>query len=200
MRITRQQAEQNRRKVVEAADTLFREKGFEAVTVADLMRAAGLSHGGFYNHFDSKAALEAAVVGQACAGAAERLAARTQGGAPSARRDALARYIESYVSSAMRDAPAPFCAMLAYGADIPRSAPPTRAAFAAGLGAYLDRFAAALAPEDPESAHARAARAFSTMIGALILARATASADPTLSDEILAAARDGLDETGAGEG
>ena len=58
MRISREQAERNRRKVVEAADRLFREKGFDQVAVADLMRAAGLTHGGFYNHFESKTALE----------------------------------------------------------------------------------------------------------------------------------------------
>ena len=198
MRITRQQAEQNRSKVVEAADALFREKGFESVAVADLMRAAGLSHGGFYNHFESKADLEAEVVRQACATSAERLARKTRGRSAAERRAALARYVDAYVSAAMRDAPAPFCAMLAYGADMPRSAPPTRAAFAAGLDAYLDQFASALGQPNAEEARAQAIRAFSTMVGALVLARATASADAALSDEILAAANAAFSDKDAG--
>lgn len=192
MRITRQQAEDNRRKVVRSADALFRQKGFEAVAVADFMRAAGLSHGGFYNHFDSKADLEAAVVRQACAASAERLARKTAGDDAAARRAALATYVEAYVSAAMRDAPAPFCAMLAYGAEMPRSPAQTRAAFAAGLDAYLDAFAGALGGADAPDARAQAIRVFSAMVGALVLARAAAAPDPTLSDEILAAARTAL--------
>lgn len=189
MRITRQQAEQNRRMMLQAADALFREKGFGAVAVADLMRAAGLSHGGFYNHFKSKGELEAEVVRQACAASAERLAHKTREDDPIARRVALARYVEAYVSPAMRDAPAPYCAMLAYGADMPRSAPETREAFAAGLGAYLDAFAAALDAGDGKGDRTQAIRVFSSMVGALVLARATAAADAPLSDEILEAAR-----------
>ena len=64
MRITKDQAAENRARVVDAAAKLFREKGFDAVGVAELMRAAGMTHGGFYNHFASKEAVEAAACEQ----------------------------------------------------------------------------------------------------------------------------------------
>jgi TetR/AcrR family transcriptional repressor of nem operon len=189
MRITREQSQENRRKVIETADLLFREKGFEQVAVADLMRAAGMTHGGFYNHFESKAALEAAAVAHACARSAARASAVAA--APD-RRAALTRFLDGYLSPAMRDAPAPRCAMLAYGADMPRHDAATRQAFADGLEVYLDNFAAALAPPDATPNRVQAISVFASMVGALVLARATADANPDLSDEILGSVRAGL--------
>lgn len=189
MRISREQAERNRRKVVEAADRLFREKGFDQVAVADLMRAAGLTHGGFYNHFESKTALETEAVAHACARSAAR--ARAVAETPD-RRAALTQFLDGYLSPAMRDAPAPRCALLAYGADMPRHDAATRQAFADGLDAYLDNFAAALAAPDAAPDRAQAISAFASMVGSLVLARATKDANPDLSDEILKAARAGL--------
>ena len=75
MRITKQQADENKTRVVETAARLFREKGFDGISVAELMHAAGMTHGGFYNHFGSKQDLEAA----ACAHVFEKSVARDRG-------------------------------------------------------------------------------------------------------------------------
>ena len=62
MKVSREQAAQNRERILDAAAQLFRERGFEGIGVADLMKEAGLTHGGFYGHFSSKEDL----IAQAC--------------------------------------------------------------------------------------------------------------------------------------
>src|SRR5579863_7897622 len=98
MRITKQQAEENRARVVATAARLFREKGFEGVAVADLMHAAGLTHGGFYNHFESKDELAAeacARIFEGAVAAVERIAAIENA---SERAAALDTYKRGYLS------------------------------------------------------------------------------------------------------
>jgi TetR/AcrR family transcriptional repressor of nem operon len=200
LRITKEQAAENRARVVDAATNLFREKGFDAVGVAELMRAAGMTHGGFYNHFESKEALEAA----ACEGVFAKSVAKVQAIAEIAdaedRRRAFEDYRSRYVSLAARDATAPSCPMVAFAGDVSRQSAEVREAYAAGLRAYLDAFERAGDPgEEREAARRRAIRQFSALVGALTLARSVAAADPDLSDEILAAARLGDPEiTGSG--
>src|ERR1700733_4205946 len=191
MRITKQQAEDNRARVVETASRLFREKGFEGVAVADLMHAAGLTHGGFYNHFDSKDELAA----QACArifdgsvAAIERIAAIED---RSERTAALDAYKRRYLSERSRDAPAARCPMVAFGTDVSRQHGPVRHAYADGLRRYLDAFTRALGGRKPphrKAAREQAIATLATLAGALSLARSVAEADPDLSNEILAAA------------
>ena len=187
MRITKEQAAENRARVVDAATNLFREKGFDAVGVAELMRAAGMTHGGFYNHFESKEALEAA----ACEGVFAKSVAKVQAIAeiPDAedRRRTFEDYRSRYVSPAARDASAPGCPMVAFAGDVSRQSAEVREAYAAGLRAYLDAFARAGEPGAAD--RRRAIKQFSELVGALTLARSVAAADPELSDEILAAAR-----------
>src|SRR5271170_5720247 len=190
VRITKEQAAENRARVVDAATELFREKGFDAVGVAELMRAAGMTHGGFYNHFESKEALEAA----ACEGVFAKSVAKVLAIAeiPDAedRRRAFEDYRSRYVSPAARDATAPSCPMVAFAGDVSRQSAEVREAYAAGLRAYLDAFARAAASGDGrEAGRGRAMRQFYELVGALTLARSVAAADPELSDEILAAAR-----------
>ena len=180
MRITRQQAEANKARMVEAAAALFREKGFDGVSVADLMRAAGLTHGGFYNHFDSKEALEAA----ACEAVFARSVAKMEAVADAEDRErAFEDYRRRYVSREARDAPAASCPMVAFAGDVSRQSAPVRDAYAEGLRAYLDAFARASGEEERRAA----IRRFCELVGALTLARSVAAADPELSDEILAA-------------
>jgi TetR/AcrR family transcriptional repressor of nem operon len=187
MRITKEQAAENRARVVDAATNLFREKGFDAVGVAELMRAAGMTHGGFYNHFESKEALEAAD----CEGVFAKSVAKVQAIAeiPDAedRRRTFEDYRSRYVSPAARDASAPSCPMVAFAGDVSRQPAEVREAYAVGLRAYLDSFARAGEPGAAD--RRRAIRQFSALVGALTLARSVAAADPELSDEILAAAR-----------
>src|SRR6201996_3837308 len=133
MRITKQQAEDNRARVVETAARLFREKGFEGVGVADLMHAAGLTHGGFYNHFESKDALTA----ETCAWIFEKTVSMMEGMAgieDDAERDAaIADYKRRYLSAKARDTAAARCPMVALGTDVSRQPGPVRDVYAAGL-------------------------------------------------------------------
>ena len=151
------------------------------------MRAAGLTHGGFYNHFESKEAIEAEACANIFAGSVRRLEKVAAIKDEAERRDAFDAYRRRYVSPANRDAPAPACPMVAFAGDMPRRGEPARKAFADGLAAYLEAFTRAAKLEGEES-RAEAIRMFATLFGALSLARSIASEKPELSDEILAAA------------
>ncbi|NEW47951.1 TetR/AcrR family transcriptional regulator, partial [Nocardia cyriacigeorgica] len=120
-RASREQAESHRKQVLDAAAAQVRERGAGAMTVPDLMAAAGLTHGGFYRHFQSKEDL----VTQACTAAyaekieeMDRIRAASPDG-PSARRT----FIERYLSTTHRDTPANGCGIAATAADVSRAAP-----------------------------------------------------------------------------
>jgi TetR/AcrR family transcriptional regulator, transcriptional repressor for nem operon len=181
MKVTKAQAQANRAHVVETASTLFRERGYDGVGVADLMAAAGFTHGGFYKHFRSKTDLMAESA--ACSMA--------QAVALSAGAD-MSDFVRLYVSRKHRDTPATGCTMAALGADAARQPEEVRATFAAGIENML----AALSREGtpPESADAGQARAKSLdilahAVGAIVLSRACPD-DSRLADEILAVCRD----------
>jgi TetR/AcrR family transcriptional regulator, transcriptional repressor for nem operon len=176
MRITKQRAAENRERVVAGAARLMREKGF-GVGVAEVMAAAGFTHGGFYNHFDSKADVEAEALAQVFARALERIGAV-------ADEAAFADYCARYVSPAARDASAARCPMVAFAGDVSRQSAAAREAYARGLADYLRAFQAAGGLERDA-----AIRKFAGLVGALTLARSVAASDPALSDEILAAAQ-----------
>ena len=145
MRITKQQAEDNRARVVETASRLFREKGFEGVGVADLMHAAGMTHGGFYNHFESKDDLEAAACAHALTQSVETIEAVAAD--ESLDREAFGAYRRRYLSHKSRDAEGFRCPMVAFGNDVSRQGPTLRAVYAKGLKRYLDAFTRAYAAE-----------------------------------------------------
>jgi TetR/AcrR family transcriptional repressor of nem operon len=178
MRVTREQAEANREKILHVAGTLFRKHGFDGIGVADIMKRAGLTHGGFYGHFPSKDDLAA----EACArvlgnaGWIERLT-----GTPNPSLEALVR---EYLSPSHRDDLSRGCLIAAVGSDVVRQPRSVRRAFTDGLRSRLD----ALQKLIPGRSAARRERSLATMaglVGALMLARAVD--DPTLSDEILEA-------------
>lgn len=184
MRLTREQAAENKAKVLDAALGLFQSRGFSDVGVSELMNAAGLTHGGFYNHFKSKSDLEAQACGLAfdrALGALGKVAAKPAG---DQRRAAMRLYVERYLSARARDAAGASCPMVAFAADVSRESADVQARYAEGLRAYLAILADAL--ETNESA-ARATMA--ELVGALSLARSVASQDRALSDEILVAAK-----------
>jgi TetR/AcrR family transcriptional repressor of nem operon len=198
MRITKQQANENKARIVETAAALFRQKGFDGVGVADLMRNAGLTHGGFYNHFGSKDDLEAA----ACAHVFDQSVAAMEAIAaiadPAERARALDAYKRRYVSKKGRDATAARCPMVAFAGDVSRQSAPVREAYAAGLHRYLSGFERASTGGNArgrrqKNARQQAIAQFAALAGALTLARSVAEADPALSDEILAAAVAALD-------
>ena len=193
MRLTKEQAARNRQTIVDTAARLFRTRGIDGVGLADLMKEAGFTHGGFYNHFDSKEALAA----EACCAAFTKSVGYLQDRLVAAGADApgaLAESLQGYLSPAHRDSPDGGCPTAAMVADACRPGAPIQAPFADGIEDYLalltEHFAAGT--EDPaarDAARDRAVCVLSGIVGALILSRAVAGAKPALSDEILAAGR-----------
>jgi len=179
MKITKAQSQENRARVVETASALFRERGFDGVSVADLMDAAGLTHGGFYRHFGSKVDLMAEA-------AAHGLAAKMR----EYEGEDMAGFVNRYVSREHRDGRGGGCTMAALCGDAARQSPQVQAAFAAGIASMLaavERGAVA-SGADPGAARAQAIGLFAQMLGALVLSRACPD-DLPLSDEILDACR-----------
>jgi TetR/AcrR family transcriptional repressor of nem operon len=192
MKVSKETAAAHRAAMVKAAGRLFRERGFDKVGVAEITRAAGLTHGGFYGHFDSKEALAA----EAC-GAVFDVALNRLPGAPRAVAPDLAGFLDSYLTERHRDRSADGCPMTAFAGDMPRQDAALQAPFGAGLDAYLAKIEALL-PEDGardgKSRRDRAIALVSALVGGLALSRATAKSAPALSAEILAALRRELAE------
>jgi TetR/AcrR family transcriptional repressor of nem operon len=181
MKVTKAQVQANRARVVETASALFRERGYDGVGVADLMAAAGFTHGGFYKHFRSKADLmaEAAACGIA------------QTAALSAGADTPA-FVRYYLSRAHRDTRATGCTMAALGGDAARQPEAVRATFAAGIESLLAALGAGGAPADGHDGGPTRAETLDMLahvVGALVMSRACPDDSP-LADEILAVCRD----------
>ena len=198
MRLTKEQATENRQSIIETAGRLFRASGFHGVSVADLMKAAGFTHGGFYNHFPSKEALaaEAALAGLQRSNATLTETLMDQAGSD---HSALWLFIEAYLSSAHRENRADGCTIASLASDAARQDEQVQASFAKGIDEELDILASYFAKtpaEDqddlPASARERAIQLLSELVGAIILARAVAQANLSLSDEILEAVSTGL--------
>ncbi|MEV8367565.1 TetR/AcrR family transcriptional regulator [Streptomyces niveus] len=178
-RVSKEQAQENRRRIVDTASRLFREQGTDGVSVADLMKAAGLTHGGFYKHFDSKEALVDEATARAFdgVGTGDRQGADTDG---DAAKDARRAFVENYLSPEHRDDMAGGCPTAGLATDMARGATGSAArhTYAEGVREFARRMS-----DDEDDGLVR----LSTMVGALILARAV-NGDP-LSDALLAAAR-----------
>jgi TetR/AcrR family transcriptional repressor of nem operon len=170
MKVSREQMAENRHRILDAASRLFREKGFDAVSVVEVMKAAGLTHGGFYGHFTSKDDLIAQTL-------AHVLAADAGGGGD------LRAYVDAYLSPRHRDNAAGGCPTACLAADIRHQTAAARAAMTEGLRSQIDRVSAALPRVSPADNRRAAIGSWAAMVGALILARAID--DPALSDEIL---------------
>jgi TetR/AcrR family transcriptional repressor of nem operon len=186
MKVSREQAAENRNRIVEVAGELFREKGFDGIGVADLMKAAGLTHGGFYGHFKSKDALAAECCERALAGALEKWTALGEG----ARGDALTAIVTHYLSERHRDAPGSGCVFAALGSDAARQDRSIRRTFSQGLASFIDTIASLSPGRTRASKRKKALSTMSQMVGAVVLARAVD--DPDLSREVLAAAASDL--------
>ena len=119
MKVSREQAAQNRERIVEAAAQLFRERGFDGIGVADLMKEAGLTHGGFYGHFSSKEDL----IAEASARALTRSLAVWSKLADRASGDPLSAVAGAYLTSRHRDNPGAGCLLAALGPDVSRQGP-----------------------------------------------------------------------------
>ncbi len=159
-------------RIVKEASRLFRERGFENVTVGEIMKAAGLTHGAFYAHFGSKQELEKAAVVYGQNVSAGR--ARSYGATKRGRK----AYADRYLSLSHRDNPGGGCTMAALGQEVARSAPELKAAFERGFEEILS----AVGGDRKEAIFQAAA-----LLGGVVLARAVQ--DSRLSDEILQSVR-----------
>jgi len=174
MRYPAEETAAKHQRIVKEASRLFRERGFENVTVAEVMKAAGLTHGAFYAHFASKEELQAAAIafGQALS------ARRAQ---PSNAKKKKGSYADRYLSRSHRDNPGDGCTMAALAQEVARSTPELKTAFERGFEEIL----AAKGGNRKEAIFRSAA-----LIGGVVLARAVQ--DPGLSDEILESVRQKL--------
>lgn len=170
MKVSREQMAENRRRILDAASSLFRDRGFDAVSVAEVMKAAGLTHGGFYGHFSSKDDLVAQTL-------AHVLAADSDGNGD------FSHYLSAYLSPRHRDNPAGGCPTAGLAAAIRHQTPAARAAMTEGLRSQIARIETALPQAQPADRRRTAIGSWAAMVGAVILARAID--DPALSDEIL---------------
>jgi len=186
LRLTREQAEQNRRLIVETASRMFRLQGLENVAVADVMKESGFTHGGFYNHFKSKDDLATEAVASAFDHAAKNLSEDIASG--NDPQKALNSILANYLSPAHRDTSTGGCPATAFPVDSARSGKDVQAAFADGIEAYLEIFAGRM-DGDKREVRQRAVALLSGIVGALLLSRAVKKSQPKLSDELLSSAR-----------
>jgi TetR/AcrR family transcriptional repressor of nem operon len=179
VRVTREQAEANREKVLDVASTLFRERGFDGIGVADIMKHAGLTHGGFYGQFVSKEDLAAEVTARVLEnpGWQEWLTGKA--------KPSFADVIRGYLSPRHRDDPGTGCLIAALGADSARQPRTVRRALTAGLRVRLEAWMKLVPGRSAAARREKALVTMATLVGALIIARAVD--DPALSDEVLEA-------------
>jgi TetR/AcrR family transcriptional repressor of nem operon len=178
MKVSREQMAVNRGRILEVASKLFREKGFDAVSVSEVMKAAGLTHGGFYGHFGSKDDLVAETLCHVLSG--------DGGGGGNLRA-----FLRDYLAPLHRDNAAAGCPTAGLAADVRHQTPAARAAMTVGLRSQLNRMMQALPDVDAAEKRRAAIGTWAAMVGAVILARAVD--DTTLSDEILEQTREWLE-------
>lgn len=178
MRVSKAQAQANREHIVETASRVFRERGFDGVGVADLMAAAGFTHGGFYKHFGSKADLMA----EASACSLSRSRASTEA------LD-VQGFIDLYVSRDHRDGRGSGCTMSALSGDAARQSDELKVTFAEGIARTLQMLEEKYPTppdEEPGAARAKVIEMLAQAVGAIMLSRACPDDSP-LADEILKA-------------
>ena len=184
MRYVEDHRRQTHSRIVENASYGLRLKGAKGLSVVDLMKLAGLTHGGFYNHFNSRAAL----VGEAIGFAMDQMTARWK---KMSRKKANGRRFEAliadYLSPRHRDDPRRGCPLPTLAVDVARSGASEQRAFAAKLEEMIDVFVELLPGEPPQQARQIATGAIATMVGSIVLSRAVGAGK--LSDRILDAGR-----------
>jgi len=189
--VSREKAAENRRAIVAAATQLFREHGVEAVGLNELMKHAGFTQGGFYNHFESKADLVAEVLASALVEGAAEFAKNAR--APvDGSTTACRRYITYYLSRAHRDNIDHGCPVAGFAGDAPRLGAGAQSHFAGGLDDQMTILAGLIAESgsfatsgERRTLRERAISLHCQMVGALVLSRSVAQVAPALSNEIL---------------
>ncbi|NRF71631.1 TetR/AcrR family transcriptional regulator [Aquincola sp. S2] len=186
-RTTPSRKEVSHERILEAAARAIRRSGYDGAAIAGIMKEAGLTHGGFYAHFDSREAMLAEAADRA---GAESVAALEQRAASAGPKEAFRTLVKTYVSRTHLESAETGCPIAALGSEIPRQAPEVRHAATRRIKQLIDlvgRHSPILGqPGCREHAFATTA----TMVGALVLARAVD--DPSLSQSMLDAAFKGL--------
>jgi len=179
MGYSKAQKTRTHKRIVSIASKRFREKGLTGFGIAELMKEAGLTVGGFYKHFDSRDDLVAEAVNSAFGVWQRRVDAAASGG-PSV---SLAKLIDDYLSEAHRDNPGSGCAFSALAPEIARSDKRTRSITSEQVRNDIQLIAGLLPDKVKRAARSRAIVTFSALVGAMSLARAVS--DEALSREIL---------------
>ena len=179
MGYSKAQKEKTHKRIVAIASKRFREKGLAGLGIAELMKEAGLTVGGFYKHFDSRDELVAEAVSSAFGDWQRRVDAAASGGPPVS----YAKLIDDYLSDAHRRNPGVGCVFSALAPEIARSEKRTRALTSEQVRKDIDLLAGLLPDKNKRAARSRAILTFSALVGAMALARAVS--DESLSREIL---------------
>ena len=187
MRYSKEHKQETHARIVKKASVRLREKGAHGIGVADLMKEAGLTHGGFYAHFDSREALVIEAFAYAMDRSTERWRKVAEQTAPDKR---LATIVDNYLTPVHRDDPGHGCAVPTLGAEIARESPKTRKAFAAKLEQMIDMMADQVLDVPRKVARKQAIAALTTMMGTLVLSRIAGNGE--FSDEILGAGREAV--------
>jgi TetR/AcrR family transcriptional regulator, transcriptional repressor for nem operon len=195
VKVTKEKSAKNRAALIKTAARLFRERGIDGVGVAEISKAAGLTHGALYAQFPSKQALAAEALAHGLARSHASMTAPKRQGAPT-----LSDHLDLYLSLDHRDSLAEGCAMAASASEIARQDEAVSARFAEGFEQMVGVVQATLEPTTLRADdRARALTIAAAMIGGVAIARATAKSRPDLSDEIMAALRRVLGEVGGEE-
>ncbi len=192
MRYSKEHKLETHERIVVKASVKLREKGAHGIGVADLMKDAGLTHGGFYAHFDSREALVIEAFDHAMEWSTERWRKLAEQSAPEKR---LATIAEAYLTPSHRDDPGHGCAVPALSAEIGREGPKVRKAFSAKLERMIEMMTAQIPDIPRKAARKQAMSALATLTGTMILARVAGNGE--FSDEILAAGREAVSQRAA---
>jgi TetR/AcrR family transcriptional repressor of nem operon len=183
VRVSREQAAKNRDRILDVSADLFRAHGFDRVGVDDVMKRAGLTHGGFYGHFASKEDL----IGRCCSRAFSRIIDRWTTLIHDSQTDRLQAVAATYLSPRHRDNPGAGCLVAALGPEVSRQGPAVRRAITVGVRAFTELLSTVVSGRSRSARRKKALATYASLVGALVLARAVE--DPALSDEILRAVK-----------
>ena len=191
MRYDTEHKARTRQKVLDEAAKAIREEGPHRLGVAGVMARAGLTHGGFYAHFDSREGMLAEAADRA---GADTVATMARVAAAVPPEQALNAMLRAYLSKAHVETLETGCAVAALGSEMPRQAPRVRRAATRRIKEMIDLVARHLPEWGQPGAHERALVTVATAVGALVLARAVD--DPKLSDALRQAALNHLTPAG----
>jgi TetR/AcrR family transcriptional repressor of nem operon len=181
MKVSREQVEENRERIIDVAARLFRERGLDGIGVADLMKEAGLTHGGFYGHFKSKEDLIAQAAGRAQANSAQRWV-KVIDEAPGDPMQALG---EHFLSSRHRDRVGKGCIFAALGPELSRQKIAVRHSVTEGLRPFIDILTKIVPGRSKAERRTKALATYASLVGGMVIARAVD--DTAFSEEVLRA-------------